>query len=81
MEDKKISDEELDKLRSLNQSYKDLKFQIADIEVTFSRLKSQKISTIANLETSAYDLSSFQAELIAKYGADIKINLQTGEYN
>ena len=47
MEDKKISDEELDKLRSLNQSYKDLKFQIADIEVTFSRLKSQKISTIA----------------------------------
>lgn len=81
MSEKKITTEELDKLKSLNQSYRDLKFQVADIEVTFERLKSQKISTLANLETSAYDLSSFQEEIMEKYGKDIKINLNTGEYN
>jgi hypothetical protein len=76
----KITQEELDKLRSLNQTYRDLKFQIADIEVSFERMKSQKMSSLANLETSAFDLSQFQDELVSKYG-DIKINLQTGEYN
>jgi hypothetical protein len=78
--EKKITQEELDKLRSLNQTYRDLKFQIADIEVSFERMKSQKMASLANLETSAFDLSQFQDELISKYG-DIKINLQTGEYN
>ena len=76
----KITQEELDKLRSLNQTYRDLKFQIADIDVSFERMKSQKMSSLANLETSAFDLSQFQDELVSKYG-DIKINLQTGEYN
>jgi hypothetical protein len=80
MEEKKITQEELDKLRSLNQTYRDLKFQIADIEVSFERMKSQKMASLANLETSAFDLSQFQDELVSKYG-DIKINLQTGEYN
>ena len=78
--EKKITQEELEKLRSLNQTYRDLKFQIADIEVSFERMKSQKMSSLANLETSAFDLSQFQDELVSKYG-DIKINLQTGEYN
>jgi hypothetical protein len=78
--EKKITQEELEKLRSLNQTYRDLKFQIADIEVSFERMKSQKMASLANLETSAFDLSQFQDELISKYG-DIKINLQTGEYN
>jgi hypothetical protein len=76
----KITQEELDKLRSLNQTYRDLKFQIADIEVSFERMKSQKMASLANLETSAFDLSQFQDELVSTYG-DIKINLQTGEYN
>ena len=76
----KITQEELEKLRSLNQTYRDLKFQIADIEVSFERMKSQKMASLANLETSAFDLSQFQDELVSKYG-DIKINLQTGEYN
>jgi hypothetical protein len=78
--EKKLTQEELDKLRSLNQTYRDLKFQIADIEVSFERMKSQKMSSLANLETAAFDLSQFQDELVSKYG-DVKINLQTGEYN
>ena len=77
---KKIKTEELSKLVELNTNFRELKFQLADIEVTFNRLKSQKIATLSNLETAAFDLSSYQDEIIKEYG-DIKVNLQTGEYN
>ena len=39
---KKIEKDELDKLIELNKNYRDLKFQIADIEITFERLKKSK---------------------------------------
>lgn len=77
---KKIKKEELSKLVELNTNFRELKLQLADIEVTFNRLKSQKIATLSNLETAAFDLSSYQDEIIKEYG-DIKVNLQTGEYN
>ena len=77
---KKIEQEELSKLTELNRNFRDLKFQVADIELSFERLKNQKKSTISNLEIAAHDLAKYQEEIIAKYG-DITINLQTGEYN
>ena len=77
---KKIEKDELDKLVELNKNYRDLKFQIADIEMTFVRLKNQKTTTIANLEMGAHDLASYQEEISSKYG-DIDINLHTGEYS
>jgi len=77
---KKIEKEELEKLIELNKNYRDLKFQIADIEITFERLKNQKITSIANLEMGAHDLASYQKEISEKYG-DVDINLHTGEYN
>ncbi len=77
---KKIEQEELSKLTELNRSFRDLKFEVADIELSFERLKSKKISTLANLDIAAHDLARYQEEMIAKYG-DITINLQTGEYN
>jgi hypothetical protein len=64
----------------LNTNFRELKFQLADIEVTFNRLNSQKVSTLTNLETAAYDLSLYQDKIVEQYG-DIKVNLQTGEYN
>jgi len=77
---KKIEKDELEKLIELNKNYRDLKFQIADIEITFERLKNQKITSIANLEMGAHDLASYQKEISEKYG-DVDINLHTGEYN
>ena len=47
---------------------------------TFERLKNQKITTIANLEMGAHDLSSYQDEIQKKYG-NVDIDLRTGEYN
>jgi len=77
---KKIEKEELEKLIELNKNYRDLKFQIADIEITFERLKNQKITSIANLEMGAHDLASYQKEISEKYG-DVDINLHTGGNN
>jgi hypothetical protein len=77
---KKIEQDELSKLTELNRNFRDLKFDVADIELSFERLKSKKISTLANLDIAAHDLARYQEEMIAKYG-DITINLQTGEYN
>ena len=77
---KKIEQDELSKLTELNRNFRDLKFQVADIELSFERLKNQKKATIANLEVAVHDLAKYQEEIISKYG-DITINLQTGEYN
>jgi hypothetical protein len=77
---KKIEQDELSKLTELNRNFRDLKFQVADIELSFERLKNQKKATLANLEVAVHDLAKYQEEIIAKYG-DITINLQTGEYN
>ena len=77
---KKIENDELEKLIELNKNYRDLKFQIADIEITFERLKNQKITSIANLEMGAHDLAEYQKEISEKYG-NVDINLHTGEYS
>lgn len=76
---KKLEKEELDKLVELNKNYRDLKFQIADIEMTFERLKNQKITTLANLEMGAHDLATCKQEITEKYG-EIDIDLRTGEF-
>jgi peptidoglycan hydrolase CwlO-like protein len=77
---KKIEQDELSKLTELNRNFRDLKFDVADIELSFERLKSKKKSTLANLDIAGHDLAKYQEEILAKYG-DITINLQTGEYN
>lgn len=77
---KKIEQDELSKLTELNRNFRDLKFEVADIELSFERLKSKKKSTLANLEIAAHDLAKYQEDIVTKYG-DITINLQTGEYN
>jgi cell division protein ZapA (FtsZ GTPase activity inhibitor) len=77
---KKLDQKDLDNLVESNRRYRDLKFEIADIEMTFERLKNQKISIMANLEVAAHDLSKLQGEIQEKYKAN-NINLATGEYN
>lgn len=77
---KKLDQKDLDSLIESNRRYRDLKFEIADIEMTFERLKNQKISIMANLEVAAHDLSKLQGEIQEKYKAN-NINLATGEYN
>lgn len=69
---------ELENLKSLNLNVKSLKEDIADIEVSLSRLKTKKQSALFEIEVAAEELSKFQAELFEKYG-NVTIDLSTGE--
>ena len=80
MKTKKIKQEQLDRLIDANRKFRDLKFNIADIEINFERLKVQKSQAMANIEIAAHDLSSVQEEIYNEYG-DVQVNLQTGEFN
>jgi hypothetical protein len=80
METKKIKQEQLDRLIDANRKFRDLKFNIADAEINFERLKVQKSQLMANIEIAAHDLSSVQEEIYNEYG-DVQVNLQTGEFN
>lgn len=77
---KKITQEELDALVNANRVYRDLKFNLADIEMSLRRLGEQKELTIQQLETAAVALTKEQQSIFDKYG-DVSVNLQTGEYN
>jgi len=77
---KKITKEELDKLVNANRVYRDLKFNLADIEMSVRRLGEQKELTMQQLEVAAANLTQEQQAILDKYG-DVSVNLQTGEYN
>jgi hypothetical protein len=78
--EKKIKQDQLDRLIDANRKFRDLKFNIADAEINFERLKVQKAQLMANIEIAAHDLSSVQEEIYNEYG-DVQVNLQTGEFN
>jgi hypothetical protein len=76
----KITQKELDALVNANRVYRDLKFNLADIEMSARRLGVQKDLTMQQLETAAEALTKEQQSIFDKYG-DVSVNLQTGEYN
>jgi hypothetical protein len=78
--EKKIKKEELEALVNANRVYRDLKFNLADIEMSVRRLGEQKELTMQQLEVAAATLTQEQQSIFEKYG-DVSVNLQTGEYN
>jgi hypothetical protein len=76
----KIKKEELEALVNANRVYRDLKFNLADIEMSVRRLGEQKELTMQQLEIAAATLTQEQQSIFEKYG-DVSVNLQTGEYN
>lgn len=77
---KQIESTELETLKALNSRVHELKYDVADIEVSLQRLKTKKSSTMFDIENAANELQTFQAELFEKYGS-VKIDLKTGEYS
>lgn len=73
-----LESNELESLKALNVKVKTLKEDIADIEVSLSRLKTRKQSALFEIEVAAEELNKFQSELFDKYG-DVTIDLSTGE--
>lgn len=77
---KKITQEELDALVNANRVYRDLKFNVADIEMSLNELNQRKPIVIEQLKESHIELAKQQQAIYDKYG-DVSVNLQTGEYN
>lgn len=80
MSKKKITKEELDNLVNANRVFRDLKFKLADIEMSVRALGLQKDVVMQQLDSAANDLANEQKSILDKYG-DVSVNLQTGEYN
>jgi len=77
---KKITQEELDALVNANRVYRDLKFNVADIEMSLNELNQRKPIIMEQLKESHIELAKQQQAIYDKYG-DVSVNLQTGEYN
>jgi septal ring factor EnvC (AmiA/AmiB activator) len=75
---KSLETQELEDLRSLSSRVKNLKEEIADIEVNLSRLNNKKPMIIFDIENAAEELTKLQNELQEKYG-NVVIDLNTGE--
>jgi|TARA_R110000868_G_scaffold74931_1_gene216553 septal ring factor EnvC (AmiA/AmiB activator) len=75
---KSLETQELEDLRSLSSRVKNLKEEIADIEVNLSRLNNKKPMIIFDIENAADELTKLQNELQEKYG-NVVIDLNTGE--
>ena len=75
---KLLESTELEKLKDLNMKVRSMKEDIADIEVSMSRLKTRKQSALFEIEIVAEELGKFQSELREKYGS-VSIDLSTGE--
>ena len=69
---KKIKDEELKELQSLQSDFTVLKNQLADAELT-------KHQVLANIDKVKDSFLQVELKLIEKYGKDASINIQTGE--
>lgn len=75
---KSLETQELEDLRSFSSKVKNLKEEIADIEVNLSRLNNKKPMIIFDIENAAEELTKLQNELQEKYG-NVVIDLNTGE--
>jgi len=64
----KIKKEELEALVNANRVYRDLKFNLADIEMSVRRLGEQKELTMQQLEVAAATLTQEQQSIFDKYG-------------
>jgi hypothetical protein len=75
---KSLESTELETLKGLSTKVRSLKEDIADMEVSMSRLKQKKQSSLFEIEVAADELGKFQSGLYDKYG-DVSIDLSTGE--
>lgn len=70
--EKFLTKEELEKIQAMHNEFNRLKIQVADAEL-------QKQSALRNIELLRGEFSKHEQELMAKYGEDAVINVQTGE--
>lgn len=78
MNQKKLENSELSKLKSLNSAHSTDVSMLAHNEIDISRLSKKKENLIVRFESSESNLLHFESDLIEKYGKGIRIDLPTG---
>lgn len=76
----KLTEEQHKYVLSLNERYHSQKRDLADTVILLDGLESKKQRLIAESNITSEDLRKFQEEMYNQYG-EIKINMQTGEYD
>jgi hypothetical protein len=69
---KKLTEDELSTLRSLNSEYSKMKTHLGELEIT-------KFGIVKEIEAIKTAFGSFESVLIEKYGKDSIVNIETGE--
>lgn len=76
----KLTEEEYQRVLALNERYHTHKRDLADTVILLDGLESKKQRLIAESNITSDELRKFQEEMYNQYG-EIKINMQTGEYD
>ena len=79
-ESNKLTNEELEKLKNLNNQSNKLKLDLAEAVMLEASFKTRQEGLKVDIYSTTAELSDYQKELHTKYG-DISINAATGEFN
>jgi len=74
---RKVTKEELGKLRELNNNHVSLKNKMADLEISSQEIAIEKIRVFQNIRGNNSKFGEIQKELLSKYG-NVSINIDTG---
>ena len=80
MSDRKLTEEELQQVKSLKQEYNNLAVTLGDIELRIADLKEVKNNVLEARKTINEKESNLDKQLQEKYGNGA-INIDTGEIN
>lgn len=75
---KKLEEDELTRLNEATRNLREARTEIADVEISLSRLNTRKNAALFNAENASQELNNIQGELQQKYG-NVLIDTQTGE--
>jgi hypothetical protein len=75
-----LTKEELDNLRSLQQDFQSIQFELGEIEIIKIQMEERYESAKKLLKETQIKEQSFTNSLKEKYG-DISLNVETGEFS
>jgi predicted metal-binding transcription factor (methanogenesis marker protein 9) len=78
MEERRLTSDELERFNASRTKYVELRSRLADITITEERLKTDKQSTLMNIDMAQNEYAIVQKEIYDKYGEGM-VNGQTGE--
>lgn len=78
MEERRLTSDELERFNASRTKYVELRSRLADIAITEERLKTDKQSTLMNIDMAQNEYAIIQKEIYDKYGEGM-VNGQTGE--